>query len=177
MEQIRELLLIYLRTKYRASKSHVFINQTFNLLMNKGTIQDADVSRLLDKRHWLREDKYYLMAFRYPIILNSEPELASYINIIHMQFPKALAAVANQAVLLVLREADYDLNDYEYLLNGCSISATVRSMNLHRNTLIYHIQRLQELFSMQFDNAPAEFRFSLMMSCMIVRAEASEEVK
>ncbi|MCD7834545.1 MAG: hypothetical protein LUH00_11260 [Lachnospiraceae bacterium] len=78
MEQIRELLLIYLRTKYRASKSHVFINQTFNLLMNKGTTQDADISRLLDKRHWLREDKYCLMAFRYPVILNSEPELASY---------------------------------------------------------------------------------------------------
>ena len=65
---------------------------------------------------------------------------------------------------------------YEYLLNGCSISATVRSMNLHRNTLIYRIQKLQELFSMQFDSVPAEFRFSLLVSCMIVRAEALEEV-
>ncbi len=273
MDQVRELLLIYLRTKYRASKSHVFINQTFNSLMNKGSVSDEDISKMLDKRHWLKEDSYYLMAFRYPVILNSEPELASYINIIHMQFPKAMAAVANQAILLVARETDYDLNDrkmqekirlflesgglycgysflfyrfeecvhhldmvlfaagcaeqmktslvsyadiqaqhllhllsrstdvqylvhpliarlveskkksdralvdclYEYLLNGCSISATVRSMNLHRNTIIYRIQKLQELFSVQLDSAPAGLRFSLMMSCMIVRTTGLRE--
>jgi len=65
---------------------------------------------------------------------------------------------------------------YEYLLNGCSISATVRSMSLHRNTIIYRIQKLEELFSIQFDSAPAELRFSFLLSCLIVRTESNEEL-
>ncbi|MCD7762468.1 MAG: helix-turn-helix domain-containing protein [Lachnospiraceae bacterium] len=275
MDQVKELLLIYLRTRYRASKSHIYIHQTFNSIMNGKNVPEQEVSKMLDKRHWLMDGSYYLMAFRYPVILNSEPELASYINIIRMQFPKALAAVANQAILLVQRIEDFPLNDkktqdktrlfleksglycgysfpfyhfgecfhhldmvlyaagyaerkrkrlvnyadiqsqhvlyqlsghtevsylahpqivklanstkksdralvdclYEYLLNGCSISATVRSMGLHRNTIIYRIQKLEELFSIQFDSAPAELRFSFLLSCLIVRTESDEELR
>lgn len=275
MDQVKELLLIYLRTRYRASKSHVYIHQTFNSMMNGKNVSEQEVSKMLDKRHWLMEGTYYLMAFRYPVILNSEPELASYIDIIRMQFPKALAAVANQAILLVQRVEDYSLNDektqdktrlfleksglycgysfpfyyfeecfhhldmvlyaagyaerkkkslvnyadiqsqhflyllsrhteasclahpqivklvnstkksdralvdclYEYLLNVCSISATVRSMGLHRNTIIYRIQKLEQLFSIHFDRAPAELRFSFLRSCLIVRTVSNEELR
>ncbi len=199
--------------------------------------------------------------------MNTEAELASYINIIHMQFPKAMAAVANQAILLVIRAKDYALDTktmqdklntfldrsnlrcgysfpfyhFEdclhhlsqtlyaatqaeasgipviyygsvqtrhvlqllaqntelahmahpmivelarsekksdralveclrvYLLNGRSISATVRALDLHRNTVIYRIQRLQEILNIQFDDMPEESLFSLMLSCLIVQ--------
>ncbi len=56
-----------------------------------------------------------------------------------------------------------------YLLHGRSISATVKTLNLHRNTVVYRIQKLQEILGISFDDLPEASLFSLMLSCIIVR--------
>jgi len=132
LELIRQMLHLYLKSYYRVSKSNTLIDETFHKLINGNTCTSFSVQQLLASRHWKEEEYYYLLAIQYPIASHSEIELASYINLLKMKFPKALAAVSGQNIILILRQIDYHMEDsvflsefYDFLkknhlLAGCS---------------------------------------------------------
>ena len=54
-----------------------------------------------------------------------------------------------------------------YLLNGRSIADTARSLFLHRNTVIYRIEKLSQLLNVDFDSMSEAELFSLLISCFM----------
>lgn len=67
------------------------------------------------------------------------------------------------------RTYNSDLRDvlFEYLCNRCSISRTAQSMYMHRNTVIYKINKIEEILGEPMDDP--HLRHSLLFSCMIIR--------
>lgn len=56
---------------------------------------------------------------------------------------------------------------YQYLLNNKSLGETSRIMFIHKNTVTYRLERVKELFHIDFDNA--ENNLSYMYSALIVK--------
>lgn len=54
-----------------------------------------------------------------------------------------------------------------FLRNNCNISATSRTMYVHRNTVIYKLNLIRSLIGDKMDDPP--MRTQLLMSCMIIR--------
>lgn len=54
-----------------------------------------------------------------------------------------------------------------YLLNGRSIADTARALFLHRNTVIYRIEKLSRLLNVDFDSMSEVELFSLLISCFM----------
>lgn len=63
------------------------------------------------------------------------------------------------------RQWIYDLK--HYLLNGRNIAETARTLNLHRNTLIYRLQKIEESLQLSLDYLNENMRLYLLLSCMI----------
>lgn len=271
MEMIRDMLEIYLRTEYDAVDSGKIITASFNKLLN----EDYDfntIRKSLNKRHWKADDVYYLLTFDFPDVVHSELELASYINLIHMQFPKSMIGLRNKQIIAVVRRKDYDQSDqkqkeilkkfliqydlycgisypfkdfencryfYEqsnfaalaasqpteaaevteriieyknvqmkhkiglmakkdevrkychpailmlhnspkksdqvlvsclksYLTNGRSIAHSAQALQMHRNTLIYRLERLEEILEVHFEYLTDDEIMGLLLSCYIV---------
>jgi len=107
-----------------------------------------------------------------------EHYLAYYI--IHLCAQQAKAAfgtddivfLAHPGVLAVTRyDRTYnsDLRDvlFAYLMNRCSISRTAKAMYMHRNTIIYKINKIEEILGQPIDDP--SLRFALIFSCMLIR--------
>ncbi len=62
-----------------------------------------------------------------------------------------------------------DLRDvlFTYLLNRCSISRTAQALYMHRNTIIYKINKIEEILGQSMDDPYV--RHSLIFSCMLIR--------
>lgn len=56
---------------------------------------------------------------------------------------------------------------YQYLLNNKSLSETSRIMFVHKNTVTYRLNRIKDLFDINFDNA--ENNLSFMYSASIIK--------
>ena len=54
-----------------------------------------------------------------------------------------------------------------YLLNGRSIAETSRHLNLHRNTFIYRLQKIEEYLQLSLSNLSENMLLYLLISCMI----------
>lgn len=54
-----------------------------------------------------------------------------------------------------------------YLINGRNIAETSRCLNLHRNTFIYRLQKIEECFSFSLDHLSENMLIYLLLSCMI----------
>lgn len=54
-----------------------------------------------------------------------------------------------------------------YLLNGRNIAETCRTLNIHRNTLIYRLQKLESLLQLSLNYADENTLCYLTMSCLL----------
>jgi hypothetical protein len=55
-----------------------------------------------------------------------------------------------------------------YLVHGRNTNATARALGLHRNTVIYRIERLRELLGDDLDSTDASVHLMLVLSCLFV---------
>ena len=55
-----------------------------------------------------------------------------------------------------------------YLMNGKNITDAASELYLHRNTLIYRIERMESILNIKFREAGEETLFYLYLSCVIV---------
>ena len=55
-----------------------------------------------------------------------------------------------------------------YLLCGRSLSATAGIMNMHRNTLLYRLERIREIIGNDFDVQDDNIQLLFLLSCIIV---------
>lgn len=60
---------------------------------------------------------------------------------------------------------------YMFLLNGRNITSTAKMLKIHRNTLIYRIDRIREVLQVDFDNCSSEILLLILISCIIVKTE------
>lgn len=271
MEMIRDMLEVYLRAEYNVAESGSIITTSFNRLIN-GDYDLNAVRKSLNKKHWKTDEFFNLLTFDFPEIMNSEIELASWMNLIHMQFPKSMIGLLNKQIVVVLCRKDYDWNDKKqiealerflvqydlycgisypfknfencrlfceqssfaaliasqmaetvegadriveyknvqmehmvklmkrkdevkkychpailmlhcspkksdqilisclksYLTNGRSIAHAAQALNMHRNTLIYRLERLEEILEVHFEYLTDDEIMGLIMSCYIV---------
>lgn len=58
-----------------------------------------------------------------------------------------------------------------YLLHGRSISDTAQSLGIHRNTLIYRLQKMEELLGISLADADETMLLYLLVSCMLCSRE------
>lgn len=64
-----------------------------------------------------------------------------------------------------------------YLIHGRNTNATARAMELHRNTVLYRITRLQELLGDDLDSSDANTYLMLILSCLLVdHVQASRRI-
>lgn len=270
MEMIRDMLEVYLRAEYNAAESGSIITPSFNRLIN-GDYDLNAVRKSLNKKHWKTDDFFYLLTFDFPEIVNSEIELASWMNLLRMQFPKSMIGLLNKQIVLVVSRKDHDWNDQKqkealerflvqydlycgisysfknfencrcfceqssfaaliasqvvesvegvgriveyknvqmehmirlmrkdevkkychpailmlhsspkksdqilisclksYLTNGRSIAHAAQALDMHRNTLIYRLERLEEILEVHFEYLTDDEIMGLLMSCYIV---------
>lgn len=59
-----------------------------------------------------------------------------------------------------------------YLKNGRNISKTARAMYVNRNTLIYRLEKLENLLGLSLDELPGEKLMSLLLSCELLLKRA-----
>ncbi|MDR0294269.1 MAG: helix-turn-helix domain-containing protein [Oscillospiraceae bacterium] len=57
---------------------------------------------------------------------------------------------------------------YHYFLNGKNISAAADALRIHRNTLIYRLNKVQEILNLDIRQPSPEQSFLFIMSCLIV---------
>ena len=55
-----------------------------------------------------------------------------------------------------------------YLTNGRSIAHAAQALDMHRNTLIYRLERLEEILEVHFEYLTDDEIMGLLMSCYIV---------
>ena len=73
--------------------------------------------------------------------------------------------------ILILKEHDahagseYIKTLYQYLLCGRNISATSEALFIHRNTLLYRIERIKEIIDVDFDDH--SLLFHILFSCIL----------
>ncbi|WP_434796678.1 PucR family transcriptional regulator [Terrisporobacter vanillatitrophus] len=123
--------------------------------------------------------KYYIQANatlmlgkifndNHSLLLYSDYSLYHMLHICHNSI--SIDTFLNDAINY-LRKYDYKNNTsyydtlYSYLLNNCSIIETSRSLFIHRNTLIYRINKIIELTNIDLKN-PTE-RLHLLLSYKI----------
>ena len=58
-----------------------------------------------------------------------------------------------------------------YLINGCNVTATARSLFLHRNTITYRLEQLQKYCTIEFDNLSMTDKIFLLISCELLLDE------
>lgn len=67
---------------------------------------------------------------------------------------------------------------YAFMNCGGSIATTAKELNIHRNTLIYRLEKLETAIGINLRNIDSELRFYLMISCQIIfYLERKEHVK
>lgn len=57
---------------------------------------------------------------------------------------------------------------YAFLSCGGSIAAAAKELNIHRNTLIYRLERLEAVCGIHLRNLDSELRFYLIITCQII---------
>ncbi len=88
--------------------------------------------------------------------------------------------LCNPGVLAITRydrTNQSDLRDvlFNYLMNRCSISKTAEKMFMHRNTVIYKINKIEEILGQSMDDP--YLRHSLIFSCMLIRYRENYQEK
>jgi hypothetical protein len=58
---------------------------------------------------------------------------------------------------------------YHYFLNGRNISAAAEAIHIHRNTLIYRLNKAEEILNVDIKNLSAKQAFLFLFSCLIVQ--------
>jgi len=58
---------------------------------------------------------------------------------------------------------------YHYFLNGRNLSSAADAINIHRNTLIYRLDKAEEILNIDIKNISAKQAFLFIISCMIVQ--------
>jgi Regulator of polyketide synthase expression len=61
-------------------------------------------------------------------------------------------------------------NLHIYLLHGRNLSAAAKVLNLHRNTLIYRIDKIARRLKLDFNSLSENELFSLIFSCMVAES-------
>lgn len=56
---------------------------------------------------------------------------------------------------------------HAYLMNGCNALLTARQLYLHRNTLLYHMQQVEELLGAKLTDMSPARRLELIVSCLV----------
>jgi DNA-binding PucR family transcriptional regulator len=58
---------------------------------------------------------------------------------------------------------------YHYFLNGRNISAAADAVNVHRNTLIYRLNKAEEILKVNLKHTSPKQAFLFIISCLIVQ--------
>jgi sugar diacid utilization regulator len=58
---------------------------------------------------------------------------------------------------------------YHYFLNGRNISAAAEAIHIHRNTLIYRLNKAEEILNVDIKNPSVKQAFLFLFSCVIVQ--------
>ena len=61
-----------------------------------------------------------------------------------------------------------------YLLHGRSIADTARVLGIHRNTIIYRIERLSSIFHCELKDLPDDIADWVLLSILLLKLEYSE---
>lgn len=94
----------------------------------------------IQQETYLSFEQIYLKEFKNNI--NQNPHLCSMVHSSVIQL-KAYDAKHN---------ADYCKTLYAYLLSGCNYREAARMLYVHRNTLLYRIDKIKELLNLEFDS-------------------------
>lgn len=57
---------------------------------------------------------------------------------------------------------------HKYLLNGRNITTTAAALHIHRNTLLYRLDKISDYLCIDFESLSYDLLFYLIMSCVII---------
>ncbi|MCI8577339.1 MAG: PucR family transcriptional regulator [Lachnospiraceae bacterium] len=100
----------------------------------------------------------YFQEVQFSILVRNFQEY-SQIPLVHLISPELLAVYQED---LEKGNDNIRLLDF-YLGHNCNITDTAREMNLHRNSVIYRLGRLEEKLHLQLEDAQARFRLQVML--------------
>lgn len=122
--------------------------------------------------------RYAYLQCRYLIAISEEKEQLeiyfdeAYEELILHSLSKVVSvkAICDSRILKISQERNGKIfieSLKSYLMNGRSITATANKLFLHRNTLIYRIEKMKQLLQMDFDKMSDNELFHLLLSCKI----------
>jgi len=85
-------------------------------------------------------------------------------------------AVLRFASLDGKRGKEYILCLKTYLAFGQNTAATAKALHIHRNTLLYRLDRISSELGMRLDSCPEQILFILQLSCLLAEYAAGEDM-
>lgn len=64
-----------------------------------------------------------------------------------------------------------------YLLNGRNLADTARALKLHRNTVVYRVEKLAALLHVDFHALSEEQAFSYLFTCLLLKAQKTQPAR
>lgn len=104
--------------------------------------------------------EYYFLDYYLSHIINSLDNATS------------LRSLCNQDVLKLRDYSTSSGNDYlnwllTYLINGLNLSQTAQKLHVHRNTMVYRLDKIKELLNTELDDLDDSMVLYLILSCII----------
>lgn len=83
-----------------------------------------------------------------------------------------LKTLCHPGILKLLNYDKENNTDYikcvqTYLVNGCNLSQTGKDLFMHRNTLVYRLEKIQQMLEIDVEKLPERERMQLWFSCML----------
>lgn len=138
------------------------ISMPFSDFMN---IRNAYVQAKVALKGEYLQENLWLYDFKTHYLDHIISSLASVIPIESVCHPKILQLVDRND----LRGSELIQTLYLYLLNGRNASATAKFLHVHRNTLVYRLNTLNQYLDHELDDLNENEMVVLLISCMIVK--------
>ena len=86
----------------------------------------------------------------------------------------SLKSLCHPRVLKVLEQDNAKGTDYlktlqVYLVSGCNLAKSSKSLFLHRNTLAYHIEKIEDILGFSINNVSDQEKNQMLISAMLLR--------
>jgi len=117
----------------------------------------------IKEKYILSDQSIYYFTARYvEHVMSALSESTSAKSLCHPQIIKMFMSEGEHG-------KDFVYSLYWYLINGRNITAAAKQLHIHRNTLIYRIDRISQLLDIDINTVDDNTLFMLLLSCLMTQ--------
>ncbi len=161
-----------------ATDMSVYLKELRYLLITNAAIcAESSVYNDLGKTHQVWNQLQFMLENKSPDDKSSELFYADFyeahcLSVLHEEFP--LQTLCHSALYKIQKFDARNHTNYlstliSYLQNNCSMNTTAALLNIHRNSLLYRVQKIEEILG--FEIANSKERLPMLLSSFLIRKD------